>query len=199
MSDDRFEIANHAWEHRNLRLLSGARLTAEIDGPQRAYADLRRRLAERGCPRPAAARPARHGTLPDDITLFRFPFGACNAAALEAVNDRGLIAVQLDVSAGDPWRGQTVERMVTHLVERTRPGSILIFHVNGRGWKTGQALPRIVDALSARGYEFVTVSEPLATPGSRPRFTPTCYDSRPDDSDRYDDLSSRLETQYRAF
>ncbi len=202
MSDDRFEIANHAWEHRNLRLLSGARLTAEIDGPQRAYADLRRRLAERGCPRPPAtrsARPARPGTLADDITLFRFPFGACNAAALEAVNDRGLIAVQWDVSAGDPWRGQTVERMVTYVVERTRPGSILIFHANGRGWKTGQSLPRIVDALSARGYEFVTVSELLATPGARPRFTPTCYDARPGDSDRYDDLSTRLETQYRAF
>jgi peptidoglycan/xylan/chitin deacetylase (PgdA/CDA1 family) len=202
MSDDRFEIANHAWEHRNLRLLSGARLAAEIDGPQRAYADLRRRLAERGCPRPPAtrpARPARPGTLADDITLFRFPFGACNAAALEAVNDRGLIAVQWDVSAGDPWRGQTVERMVTHVVKRTRPGSILIFHANGRGWKTGQALPRIVDALSARGYEFVTISELLATPGARPRFTSTCYDSRPGDADRYDDLSTRLETQYRAF
>jgi peptidoglycan/xylan/chitin deacetylase (PgdA/CDA1 family) len=33
MSDDRFEIANHAWEHRNLRLLSGARLATEIDAP----------------------------------------------------------------------------------------------------------------------------------------------------------------------
>ena len=34
MSDDRFEIANHAWEHRNLRLLSGTRLATEIDGEE---------------------------------------------------------------------------------------------------------------------------------------------------------------------
>jgi hypothetical protein len=45
----------------------------------------------------------------------------------------------------------------------------------------------------------VTISELLATPGARPRFTSTCYDSRPGDADRYDDLSPRLETQYRAF
>ena len=197
IADERFEIANHAWEHRNLRLLAGTRLGAEIDGPQRAYAHLRRHLAQRACPRPV--RPPRPGTLADDLTLFRFPFGACNQAALDAVNDRGLIAVQWDVSAGDPWRGQTAAGMLAHIIERTRPGSILIFHANGRGWKTGEALPRILDALTARGYEFVTVSELLATPGARPVFSTTCYDNRPGDSERYDDLATRLEVRYRAF
>jgi hypothetical protein len=79
------------------------------------------------------------------------------------------------------------------------PGSILIFHANGRDWHTAAALPRITTALAAKGYEFVTVNEFLATPGARPVFTRTCYDNRPGDSDRYDDLATRLDVQYRAF
>ena len=179
MSDARFEIANHAWEHRNLRLLEGRRLAAEIDGPQRAYAKIRARLAQRVCAAPPPAANPRLGANSPDLALFRFPFGACNKTALDAVNDRGLIAVQWDISAADPWRGQTADAMVKQVVARTRPGSILIFHANGRGWKTADALPRITAALAQKGYEFVTVSELLATPGARPVFTPACYDNRP--------------------
>ena len=198
MASPRFEVANHAWEHRNFRLLDGARLGAEIDGTRLAYAHLHRSLARRQCAVPGRPGPA-YQTVAPDQALFRFPFGACNQQALDAVNDRGVIAVQWDVSAGDPWRRLTAERMVAHVVSRTRPGSILIFHANGRGWQTGKALPLIVDALARKGYEFVTVGELLATPGAQPVFTPTCYDAQPGDSDRYDDLARRLEVKYGEF
>jgi peptidoglycan/xylan/chitin deacetylase (PgdA/CDA1 family) len=64
MSDDRFELANHASEHRNLRLLQGRRLTVEIDGAQRAYATLRAQTRNHACPTPAPnirRRPGTHG------------------------------------------------------------------------------------------------------------------------------------------
>jgi peptidoglycan/xylan/chitin deacetylase (PgdA/CDA1 family) len=51
--------------------------------------------------------------------------------------------------------------LVAQTMERTRPGDILIFHVNGRGWHTAEALPRIVDGLAARGYTFVALEGQL--------------------------------------
>jgi len=64
-----------------------------------------------------------------------------------------------------------------------QPGSIVLFHASGRGWHTDGALPGIIAALKARGYEFVTVSQLLAA--GEPVMSATCYDSRPGDTDRW--------------
>ena len=45
--------------------------------------------------------------------------------------------------------------------QRMIAGSIIIMHVNGRGWHTSEALPTIIDTLREQGYIFVTVSELL--------------------------------------
>ena len=47
------------------------------------------------------------------------------------------------------------------MLSETRPGSILIFHINGRGWSTGEALPHIVEELKRRGYRFTTLQQAL--------------------------------------
>src|SRR5262249_41650641 len=41
MSDPLFQVGNHAWEHRNLRRLSGASLRTEIESAQLAYEQVR--------------------------------------------------------------------------------------------------------------------------------------------------------------
>jgi len=41
MTDLLFEVANHSWEHRNLRILSGPALTDEIKNAQLAYEQVR--------------------------------------------------------------------------------------------------------------------------------------------------------------
>ena len=51
---------------------------------------------------------------------------------------------------------------------------------------TAEALPLVIPKLKALGYEFVTVSELLAA--GKPVISETCYDSRPGDTDRYDNL-----------
>lgn len=198
LADPLFEVANHAWEHRNFRLLDTTRANVEIGAAQRAYEIIRAGLEARGCRAPWSRQPA-HRAAPQSMHLFRFPFGACKPDSLKAVNDAGLMAIQWDVSSGDPWRGMTTEDMVRQVVGRTRPGSIIIFHANGRGWKTGAALPQIIRALRNRGFGFVTVSELLAIPGAKPVVSKTCYDARPGDSDRYDALAVKLEARYRAF
>ena len=52
--------------------------------------------------------------------------------------------------------------MITRVISQTRNGSIIIMHINGRGWHTAEALPTIIAKLREQGYELVTVSQLLA-------------------------------------
>jgi len=198
MADPILEVGNHGWSHRNFRLLDGAARSGELEGAQVAYRKTRERLARRACLKRDGRNRAEYG-VPKRQQLMRFPFGACDAAALKAVHDRNLYAVQWDVSSADPWKGQTVEAMVRHVVRSTRSGSIVLFHANGRGYKTAQALPIIVEKLRARGFRFMRVSDMLALPGATPELTDQCYDAKPGDSNRYDSLSARLERLYGRY
>ena len=195
MSDPLFEVGNHTWEHRNLRLLKVPALAKEIDSAQTAYEHLHEDLATRQC----LGRDGRlaHRSAPASMSLFRFPFGACNDQALDAVGERGLKTIQWDVSSGDPWIGQRAEMIVKAVLTRVRSGSIVLFHANGRGWHTSSALPEIVQALKAQGYGFATLSELLAR--GEPEYSSSCYDSRPGDTDRYDGLALRLDEAYALW
>ena len=193
MADPLFELANHAEAHRNLRLLSGARLKEEIEGPQRTYEAIRERLAASQCAAPHADGLAR---VPPRLSLFRFPYGACNRAALDAVNDAGLLAIQWDLSTGDPSPTQSARAIAQAMVRGARPGSIIIAHANGRGHHTAAALPLAIPRLKAKGFEFVTVSELIGA--GRPVVVQSCYDSRPGDTDRYDRLMPVVSQRSRA-
>jgi peptidoglycan/xylan/chitin deacetylase (PgdA/CDA1 family) len=133
------------------------------------------------------------------MSLFRFPFGACDERSLKAVNDAGLLAIQWNVSPADPVRLQTSEKIVNAVMSRVRPGSILIFHANGRGWHTAEALREIIPRLKEAGYKFRKVSELLKLAPDKIEKVTTCYDNKPGDSDRYDALAARLELQYDKF
>lgn len=181
MSDPLFEIASHSEAHRNLRSLNGAALQEEIAGPQRAYEALRADFSANQCIAQHASLAAK---IPQRLSLFRFPYGACDAKSLAAVNDAGLLAIQWDLSTGDPSPAQSAKAIAQAMLSRTKPGSILIMHANGRGHHTAEALPMALPKLRAQGFQFVTVSELLAA--GVPEIVPTCYDSRPGDTDKYD-------------
>lgn len=185
MSDPLFEIGNHSEAHRNLRLLEGAKLTNEVVGPQRAYEAIRTRLSETQC---AIDRPAAMQSVAPRITLFRFPYGACNPRALQEVRDQGLTAVQWDISTGDPAPEQSSAAIVRAML-RAKPGSIILNHANGRGYHTAAAIPIAIEKLRKMGFQFVTVSELLAA--GQPEIAPECYDSRPGDTNRYDNIARR--------
>lgn len=179
MADPLFEIANHAEAHRNLRLLSGNALKEEIEGPQRSYEVQRAALTARACTRGDDAVQS----IPPRMGLFRFPFGACNQASLDAVNDAGLLAIQWDLSLGDPVPAQSADAIADALLE-AKPGAIIIGHSNGRGFHTAEALAIALPQMAAKGFEFVTVSELLAQ--GTPEISATCYNTRPGDTDKYD-------------
>lgn len=179
MADPLFEMANHAEAHRNLRLLTGNALIEEIEGPQRSYEVQRAALGARACVKGDAS----FASIPPRMGLFRFPFGACNQAALDAVNDAGLLAIQWDLSTGDPVPAQSAQAIADAML-RAKPGAIIIGHSNGRGFNTAEALAIAIPQMKAKGYDFVTVSELLAQ--GTPEISATCYDTRPGDTDKYD-------------
>jgi peptidoglycan/xylan/chitin deacetylase (PgdA/CDA1 family) len=119
-------------------------------------------------------------------TAFRFPYGTCSAETLAMARRLGLVAIQWDVISGDAVRGQpaaTVERVV---LDGVRPGSIVVFHANGRGSGTAAALPNIIARLRDKGYRLMTVATLLRA--GEPVTATECYEQRPHDNDRYDKL-----------
>lgn len=169
-----FEVGNHTWTHANLRTVDAEKLKREIYAPIAAFAEV---AAQSQCVSPNAPPRPRP-------TLFRFPFGACNPASMQAVNDAGMLAIQWDVSADDASPFRTADMIVHDALPAIKPGSIILAHANGRGYHTGDALPRIIAGLKARGFQFVTVSELLAA--GKPVIASTCYDFKPGDTDKYD-------------
>jgi peptidoglycan-N-acetylglucosamine deacetylase len=193
MSDPLFQIGNHTWEHRNLRILHGQKLADEINNAQLAYEEVRAQLERRQCVRPD--QPTAELNPPKRLNLLRFPFGACNPEVLNEVYRLGLTPIQWDVSSGDAPPGQSQKEMFKDVVGGVRPGSIVLFHANGRGLGTEQALPAIVKGLRAKGYEFATVAELLQV--GDPDIVPTCYDHKPGDTNHYDALAAHLEEGHR--
>lgn len=198
LSDPLFEIGNHSWEHRNLRLLEGGRQESEIRWAQAAYERQVKSLAARRC----VARDGKlftASTLNQRMSLFRFPFGACNPAALDAVARIGLLPIQWDISSGDPTNTISGETMAAAVARQARPGSIVLFHANGRGWNTAAALRLLIPRLRSMGFEFATVTELLETPGAKVKREDICYDAKPGDVDRHDALARRLSEAYERF
>lgn len=180
LADPLFELGNHTWNHKNLRKLEGKRLLDEIARAGVAYTRARKRLAARQC---MAATPTAMTRVPAQMSLFRFPFGTCSPAALKAVGDAGLLAIQWDVVTGDPAPGQSAERIARVVMRRAKPGSIIVAHANGKGRHTAEALAIFVPRLRAMGYRFVTVNELLAA--GTPVIADSCYEQKPGDNDHY--------------
>lgn len=143
---DWIEIGNHSYSHPRLTLLEPSRLRAQIRYTNRI---LQERLG-----RPAMS--------------LRPPAGAWNQAVLRAANQEDLPLVLWTVVSGDAGGHIPAERIRRIVLEQTKPGSIVIFHINNRGPFTKKALPDIITGLRTKGFRFVTVSQLLALPDARP-------------------------------
>lgn len=177
MADKNFEIGNHGWTHGNLRVLQGERMQQQIVWTQAEY---ERQWDELHQKAQTAGMADLMTSVPNLPATLRFPFGTCSPESLQATNAHGLSAIQWDVVSGDP--ASTVQPNT--IVNETRAGSIVIFHANGRGRGTAAALPRIIDDLRAKGFEFVTVSELLAA--GTPEAVDECYELKHGDNIDYD-------------
>ncbi|MCX7990814.1 MAG: polysaccharide deacetylase family protein [Proteobacteria bacterium] len=131
------EIENHSYSHSDFRLLSKDEILNDI---------------------------IKNGNLITDLTgktsvFFRFPYGYYDKKSLEIIEKSGYKIVHWSFESGDPDKSLTKERLVRNTLIKTKRGSILIFHINGRGWKTKEAFPEIMKILTERGYKPVLLKD----------------------------------------
>lgn len=134
------ELGNHSYDHPQFSALSVAKGRAEIEETSQLIEALGRH--------PVGFRP---------------PFGDWPGWLPHETG--GLPVVLWDVVSGDAGGHVSPERMVDYVSKTARPGSIVIFHINGNGPNTKKALPEIIQRLRERGMRFVQVSELLRLDG----------------------------------
>lgn len=93
------------------------------------------------------------GTVP---TLFRAPYGDYNNNVVSSVKENDMYCVQWDVDSLD-WKDPSPQQIVDNVVKKIKNGSIVLLH-NG-ATNTPEALPKVIDAIRAEGYEIVPISE----------------------------------------
>ena len=181
MADPNFELGNHGWTHGNLRRMDGQRMLEQITWTQAEYERIYGLLVDRA---------EKHG-LSDQLSqvspfmrTLRFPYGTCSGESMDAVNQLGLSAIQWDVVSADATKGQTPNAMAKRVISQVQPGSIVVFHANGRGSGTSEALPKIIAELRKQDYRFVTVSDLLEL--GEPVTSEECYELKPGDNKKYD-------------
>jgi peptidoglycan/xylan/chitin deacetylase (PgdA/CDA1 family) len=140
------ELGNHTYAHPRLTLIPKKRLQMEIRRTNE--------IMETTLGRPALS--------------MRPPAGAWNGSVVRAADQEDLPVVLWSVVSGDAGGHVPAARMVRTVLNRTGPGSIVIFHINGRGPFTKDALPDIIAGLRDKGLRFVTVSQLLALPDATP-------------------------------
>lgn len=136
------EIGNHTYTHPDMTFASEDQAADEITRTDGA-------IRRAGYPGPIHVRP------PFGKKLVGLPLHL-------AKHDRATITWDVEPEsygdiASDP------AKITAHVLEKTRPGSIIILHVMYDSREPSrQALPAIIDGLKARGYRFATVSDLLA-------------------------------------
>ncbi len=132
------EIGNHSLNHySHMELLPEEKLRREVMAAEKLIKNITGRKAK----------------------YFRFPEGNCDGPSVEQVEKMRYKVVHWSFSSGDPDINITPERLTKWVVSKTKPGSILIFHINGRGFSTGEALPGIISALRRKGLKFVRLED----------------------------------------
>jgi len=127
-------VANHTWDHRDMKKLTGDELTSEVT-------------------RTAAAIKAASG---QTTTLLRPPYGSFGAP----VRDLGQALILWDVDTLD-WKFRNAGEVVKRAMADVKPGSIILMHdIHAT---TVDAVPTLISKLKAAGYTFVTVPQLLGT------------------------------------
>jgi len=153
------EIGNHSWTHPQLSKLSDDRVTEEITKTQAAI--------KNAC-----------GYTP---VLLRPPYGAITTRQKEWIEKQfGLSVIIWSVDPFD-WKRPGASVIEQRILAGARSGAIILSHDIHK--QTVDAMPATLDALAAKGFKFVTVSQLIAM--NKPKSSPSpSPESRPSGSPR---------------
>src|SRR6266699_1383910 len=142
------EIANHSWSHPNLGKMSGDSVRSQLQRTDDAIQNA------------TGKRP----------TLMRPPYGSITAREKRWIHDEfGYQIILWDVDPYD-WKRPGPAVVRNRILQETQPGSIVLSHDIHPG--TIEAMPSTLDALEAKGFKFVTVSELIRAATARPARSP---------------------------
>jgi peptidoglycan-N-acetylglucosamine deacetylase len=131
------EIANHSWSHPNLAKMSDESVRRQL------------RQTDDVIKSATGKRPV----------LMRPPYGSITTREKRWIHDEfGYDVILWDVDPYD-WKRPGPAVVRNRILNETRPGSIVLAHDIHPG--TIEAMPSTFDALEAKGFKFVTVSELL--------------------------------------
>ena len=144
------DIGNHTFTHPNLGEFPDALVTLEINATQRLFEALTGR----------------------SMRLFRAPFlgdaeptTADEIVPIQIAQSMGYVSVGLHVDPND-WQRPPADVIVSSVLAQVSDpnpdmrGHVILLHDSGGDRsQTVAALPRLIDALRAKGYQLVTVSE----------------------------------------
>ena len=129
------EIGNHSWSHPNFGKMSDQAVRSQL---QRTDDAIKNATGERP-------------------TLMRPPYGSITAREKRWIHDEfGYRIILWDVDPLD-WKRPGPAVVRSRILKETQPGSIVLSHDIHPG--TIEAMPSTFDALEAKGFKFVTVSE----------------------------------------
>lgn len=134
LADSGMEIGNHSKNHLHMSTLSGEKIKEEIEYVNTAVRELT-------------------GITPK---VFRAPFGEYNDAVISTAESLGMIPVQWDVDSLD-WKGISASEIISRVTGKVKNGSVILCHNNSD--HIVEALPKILEELTSKGYTFVTMSE----------------------------------------
>jgi len=152
------EIANHSYSHPDFRRTSTSEMKNQL---------------------------ARTETIIKNLTgkstkpYFRAPYGATNSTVLRTVGDAGYThTFHWSIDTID-WTGNSATDIYNRVMNNLHPGAIVLMHTGAGASGTPGALERMIPAIKARGYRFVTLSQLLNRKPSTPAPTPgTTYTVR---------------------
>ena len=159
MVADGDEVENHSETHAHLNALLPGALDRELDATDAAV-------------RAATGRGTRY---------LRPPFGARDAAVIEAAGVRGMRVVLWTAMLDETSPHASADVLVGRLLEHVRDGGIVVLHDGDQGRDDGgerayeaALAPRVIAALRGRGYGFVTLDRLIGdSAGERPRIEKT--------------------------
>lgn len=138
------EIGNHSWSHPNLAKLSNDALRSQLQRTDDVIAQ----------------------AIGSHPKIMRPPYGELTPKQRQWVNSEfGYKVILWDVDPLD-WKEPGPATVAQRIIRETKPGSIMLSHdIHAQ---TIAAMPETFDALLAKGFKFVTVSELLALAQNSP-------------------------------
>ena len=131
-------VANHTWDHPNLRTLDDAGFAAQIDRTSQVLESLSGQ-------RQVCVRP---------------PYGKSDSTVTQRLAARGMTSVVWTADSRD-FEKPGADAIVASALEGLQPGGVILLHDGGgKREQTIEALPRIIEGIHAAGYRLAPICAP---------------------------------------